>query len=111
MAKRKNPLKDLDSFLKKEATSFVTPEGITDDAETTRPSTHSVDKQDVLNYFSDLMKKDPATFRAILSEVVQQSLESTGAKSAQDKLLLNTMLYLNHTKDWKTAIKEYWESR
>ncbi len=111
MAKRKNPLKDLDSFLKQEATSFVKPEGVTGEteAEGTPDQPVIIDKDKMLNYFTELAKKDPSAFRSVLLELAQKSVELTGAKTAQDKMLINTLLYLNNPENWETVIKEYWQ--
>ena len=78
MAKRKNPLKDLDSFLKQEAASFVKPDQVTPSEEHSveavdKKTTKDTDSDDVIAYFKDLYTTNPASFRATLHHVIQKS--------------------------------------
>ena len=116
MAKRKNPLKDLDSFLKQEAASLVTPEKLTtpavppkSDVVEKEATVKAMDAEDVIAYLTNLYHQDPDYFRRTLHQIIQQSLEKTGHKSAHDKMLINTILYLDHPNNWKATIKQYWQ--
>ncbi len=122
MAKRKNPLKDLDAFLKQEAKNFVQPNKV---KETVQPEkeipappttaevipeppkvepTLSLSKENVVEFMTNLSKSDHKEFY----KLVKSSIEKSGAKSSEDKMLLNTLLYLNDKDNWKETIKEYW---
>ncbi len=121
MAKRKNPLKDLDSFLNQEASSIVQPDKVeesappvpeTDPIPIVEPSTvadEASDKSQVITYLKSLSDKDPEEFRNTLYEIIKTSLENGGAEDSADKMLMNTVLYLNHPEDWKEVIKAYWK--
>ncbi|HNP20258.1 MAG TPA: hypothetical protein PKL31_17590 [Fulvivirga sp.] len=122
MAKRKNPLKDLDAFLKQEAKNFVQPNKVkeTEKAEKEIPApptavevipdppkvepTVSLSNENVVEFMANLSKSDHKEFY----KIVKASIEKSGAKSSEDKMLLNTLLYLNDKENWKENIKEYW---
>lgn len=110
MAKRKNPLKDIDSFLKQEASALIKPDKI-EAQERESLGTTSLSKEDVLNYFNQLASKDKNEFKASLLEISKSSLETHGLSKAEDKMLMNTILYLQHPEDWKKVITEYWSSK
>jgi len=111
MAKRKNPLKDLDAFLKQEAKNFVEPDQVTSKSEknkvaTKRPHDASTEitKQDVIDYLCTLKQKDDQSFY----DVLKQSIEKAGLEASENKMLVNTVLYLQNKNNWKETIKEYW---
>ena len=111
MSKRKNPLKDLDSFLKQEASSFVEPDKI--------PSSHlkedqapkALRQEEVIVFFQQLANEDEKTFRTTLIDIVRKSLEWKGLEKAEDKMLMNTLLYFENHENWKEAISDYWSTR
>jgi len=111
MAKRKNPLKDLDAFLKKEASSFVKPEKKAD----TPPSSAASEKaaltssRDIISAIDQLAKKNQSEFREEFFEIIKSSLEHLDPQSAEDKMLINTILYLKDKENWKENIASYWE--
>lgn len=119
MAKRKNPLKDLDSFLKQEAASIVapdqvnvtssSPEALSDD--TVEETTKSTTKEDVITFLKNLHSTNPQDFRTELFYIIQKSLETSGMKHSSDKMLMNTILYLENPQNWKEAIRNYWKSQ
>ncbi|MCG8389908.1 MAG: hypothetical protein MJA30_30425 [Cytophagales bacterium] len=118
MAKRKNPLKDLDSFLNQQASSFVQPERAEDTVPAeevtppTGPSTTAqapLDKAQVIAYLKTLSDTNPVEFRETLYDIIRQSLENGGLQGANDKMLMNTILYLDNPENWKAAISSYWQ--
>jgi hypothetical protein len=116
MAKRKNPLKDLDAFLKQEAKNFVQPNRVTEKTKEEEvavpapkkreaaPTPTPLSKESVMEYMANLSQSSNKEFY----EIVKTSLEKSGAKSAEDKMLINTLLYLNDKTNWKENIKAYW---
>ncbi|MEM6358485.1 MAG: hypothetical protein AAF149_12190 [Bacteroidota bacterium] len=112
MAKRKNPLKDLDSFLKQEASSLVEPEKIASQNALKEPvDAMAFTKEDVLSYFKKLAKEDEQAFRVTFLDIMHRSLEFQGLEKATDKMLMNTLLYLQNEGNWKEAIEEYWSAK
>ncbi|MEP2772437.1 MAG: hypothetical protein ABJH05_09825 [Fulvivirga sp.] len=110
MAKRKNPLKDLDAFLKQEATSFVKPEKAQPEASlaTEQPGLATADE--IIDAINQLAAKDSETYRNELYRIIKSSLENLDASTPEDKMLINTILYLRDKVNWKSNIKKYWES-
>jgi restriction endonuclease Mrr len=114
MAKRKNPLKDLDAFLKQEAKNFVQPNRVTEKTKEEEVAVPAPKKQEVAP--TTLSKESVMEYMANLSQssnkefydIVKKSLEKSGLKSAEDKMLINTLLYLNDKTNWKENIKAYW---
>ncbi|TRX58295.1 hypothetical protein FNH22_14650 [Fulvivirga sp. M361] len=122
MAKRKNPLKDLDSFLKQEAASIVapdqvnvtssSPEALSDTADViVKETSKSTTKEDVIAFLKNLHSTNPHDFRTELFYIIQKSLETSGMKHSSDKMLMNTILYLENPQNWKEAIRNYWKSQ
>lgn len=110
MAKRKNPLKDLDAFLKQEATSFVKPEKSEPESSlaTEQPGLASADE--IIDAINQLAAKDKETYRNELYRIIKSSLENLDSSTPEDKMLINTILYLRDKSNWKNSIKEYWKS-
>lgn len=111
MAKRKNPLKDLDAFLKQEAKNFIQPNKVetTKADSSTAHNTHtesnaSIDQKEVIKFLSELKIKNSDSFYHVLRSVTEQS----GLESSENKMLMNTILYLQNKEDWKEAIRDYW---
>ncbi len=109
MAKRKNPLKDLDAFLKQEASSFVKPEPKQPDESITSGNTGLATADEIIEAIEALAVKDRETYRQELFEIIKASLEHLDKSSAEDKMLINTILYLKDKQNWKENIKNYWE--
>lgn len=111
MAKRKNPLKDLDAFLKQEASSFVKPEkkesSPQDSVATEQPAIATTNE--IITAIDQLAKKDQKQFREDFFEIIKSSLEHLDPQSAEDKMLINTILYLKDKDNWKENISSYWE--
>lgn len=110
MSKNKNPLKDLDLFLKQQASSFVNPTPLSEkiQEETPSASEHVVSsgttQEDLIQTLSNMMDKNPSALYDLLIKAAEQK---TGSERA---VLINTALYLKNTNSWKEAIQEYWKN-
>lgn len=112
MSKNKNPLKDLDLFLKQQAASFVSPTPLSEkiqstsqaqpevSAATTQPSDETL-----LQSVERLMDQDPSALYDLLIEAAEKKT------STERTMLINTALYLKNTDNWKEAIREYWSKK
>lgn len=118
MSKKKNTLKDLDEFLKQQATTFVSPPTIQDKLEDTSPvpqagatpSRGESSMEEIADQLKTLSSLDPA-FRKKFYDLIIQSLESLQASLPEDKMLINTALYLKSGSQWKEVIIEYWKAK
>ena len=118
MSKKKNTLQDLDDFLKQQAATLVTPGTLSDIVEPTpeiktaevQPITLDVGKDIVREFQISAAKNDPA-FRKKLYDFIIESLETQNESLPEDKMLINTALYLKSGDDWKDAIRQYWRER
>lgn len=106
MAKRKNPLKDLDAFLKQEASTFVKPENSPQE-EVSADALHT--KEDIVAAIGQLAAEDPAHYREALFDIIKTAIEQLDHTSSEDKMLINTILYLKDKNNWKENISSYWE--
>ena len=109
MSKNKNPLKDLDLFLKQQATSFVNPVPLSDkiqsdSAPIETPSSGNVEET-TLQSIERLIEQNPS---ALYDMLIQAAEKKT---SAERTILINTALYLKNTNNWKEAVREYWKSK
>ena len=141
MSKKKNTLKDLDEFLKQQAATLVTPERLTDKAEPAiqKPTTQApppppavehaapvqetkkeppIQKNDqtisaekLLNDLKALASREGNGFRNQFYDLIIKSVESQNQYSVEDKMLINTALYLKNGERWKEAIREYWRKK
>lgn len=114
-AKRKNPLKDLNAFLKQEAASLVTPEKVETSAQVPveTPSASELPMEISMTAIarelgSQLQEKGEG-FKSDFYGLIQQVLESQQHLTSKDIMLINTLLYLRNQDNWKERIKEYWE--
>jgi hypothetical protein len=111
MSKKKNTLQDLNAFLKQQAASLVTPNALSDTVQIKSESvavetTHAVAKATELSGHLG-SKQDPA-FRKKLYDFIIDSLEGQNDSLPEDKMLINTALYLKGGSDWKNVIRQYW---
>lgn len=109
MSKRKNPLKDLDAFLKQETTSFVKPEQQKKEGLVTNAAEPEVSKETVMKAISILATKD--NYRQDLYELIKFALEQLDNSKAGDKMLINTLLYLQDKENWQKNIRSYWKNQ
>lgn len=105
MSRNKNPLKDLDLFLRQQASSLVTPtplsERIAQESEV--PQEHP--REDLVQQLIKLAETDRQQF---LDTVIEAAAAS---KLPENTLLINTALYLKHPQNWKEAVLNYWKSK
>jgi len=121
MSKKKNTLKDLDDFLKQQAAVLVAPtplsetirESIPPEAEQAllkeRKTEISVAK--ILDDLTALSEKEGPSFRKKFYDLIIQSVESQKISTAEDKMLINTALYLKSGDRWKETIRAYWKGK
>ena len=118
MSKKKNTLQDLDDFLKQQAATLVTPETLTDTAEPKsvikeveiQTPKQTTEKKAVDEFQISGSAQDPM-FRRKLYDFIIESLETQKDSSPEDKMLINTALYLKSGNDWKNAIRQYWRGK
>jgi len=127
-AKRKNPLKDLSAFLAhQEAASKVPqPKSVqeaeaflekkpTQIADVGRPSkiavAHEANAESIINLLSELSKKNEDNFRDELYNIITQVVGNLKQSTSEDKMLINTALYLANQNNWKEVVKEYWDNK
>ena len=118
MSKKKNTLQDLDDFLKQQAASLVTPETLTETAES-QPALKEAEVQKpqeeveekVTDRFQLSVAPDDPMFRKKLYDFIIESVQAQKDSSPEDKMLINTALYLKSGANWKNAILGYWRER
>lgn len=109
MSKNKNPLKDLDLFLKQQAASFVSPTPLSEkiqpepQPEVSTPVIQS-SEETLLQSIERLMDQNPSALYDLLIEAAEKK------NSAERTMLINTALYLKNTSNWQQAIREYWKN-
>jgi hypothetical protein len=117
MSKKKNTLKDLDEFLKQQAASLVSPDPVSSESEIVIPPTDYTAKSElpetittdkVFHDLHILAQVDPDSFRQKLYALIVQIVEAQKPQLPEDKMLINTVLYLKSGEHWKEAIREYW---
>ena len=130
MSKKKNTLKDLDDFLKQQAAPLVAPTALSDTlrepvterkpeapglkTEATNIATEietEVSVNRILENIKALSEKEGSSFRKKFYDLIIQSLESQQNSTAEDKMLINTALYLKSPESWKESIRSYWKDR
>lgn len=124
MSKRKNPLQNLDDFLKQEATSLVSPkkfgepkkekqpappESVAEELKPTPVRPADVTPENIAELIRKLADKNNLSMRDQFLELAQYILENHTAGNAKDKMLINTILILKYPENWREKIEEYWE--
>jgi hypothetical protein len=125
MSKKKNTLKDLDEFLKQQAATLVPPARLSD--QTTQPAAakqsdaekeSNVQKNDepvssgsILEKFQQLPKNNGPAFRSELCDAIIKAVESQNHDTAENRMLINTALYLKGGSQWKEVVRNYWKGR
>ncbi|MBT1690535.1 hypothetical protein [Dawidia soli] len=140
MSKKKNTLKDLDEFLKQQAATLVTPTPLSGQlpaekpapAESTpvvaapvvappapvaaapqaQPAVQEVTAESIGQALQTLYRKEggPA-FRQKLYDIILRAAETSGTALPEDKMLVNTVLYLKSGDQWKETIRTYWRNK
>lgn len=130
MSKKKNTLKDLDEFLKQQAATLAPPSKLSDRVQAPVQKTvqeeapaseaeeapiqengHHVSAEQLLNDLCALAKKEGHRFRHQLYDLIIRSVESQNQFSAEDRMLINTALYLKSGDQWQESIREYWRKK
>ena len=117
MSKKKNTLKDLDEFLKQQAASIVEPAKLSEKVDTQEVSLQkesdrsSRNVEDLENHLKTLSEKNGKSYRENLYDFVIRSLESLDQSLPEDKMLINTALYLKSGDQWKNVIRQYWRAK
>lgn len=111
MSKKKNTLQDLDDFLKQQAATLVTPETLTKVESQSEKVEEPLPEKEIPtpSSSSNIPSKDDPDFRKKLYDFIIQSLESQKDSLPEDKMLINTALYLKSGNNWKDAIRAYWK--
>ena len=121
MSKKKNTLKDLDEFLKQQAATLVAPAQLGDtirepQSEPQKPASEIVQAAEItqskiLDDLNALAKQEGASFRKIFYELIIKSIEKQTGPLPEDKILINTALYLKGGDQWKETIRSYWKDK
>lgn len=119
MSKKKNTLKDLDDFLKQQAATLVAPTPLSETlkervkegmpAAPVAESAKEVSVASILEDIKALSDKEGTSFRKKFYDLIVKSIESQKNSTAEDKMLINTALYLKSPENWKEAIRSYWK--
>jgi hypothetical protein len=65
----------------------------------------------VLADLETLAKKENTSIRRKIYDLVLQAADAKQESVAEDKMLINTVLYLTNGSKWKDAIREYWRAK
>lgn len=106
MSKNKNPLKDLDLFLKQQAASFVNPTPLSERVAST-PAAPTVPEttDDLITRLSALARHDREKFLDLIIQAAEKD------QSPGSTMLINTALYLKSGANWKEAVRQYWQNK
>jgi hypothetical protein len=119
MSKKKNTLKDLDEFLKQQATTFVAPARLAE----TPPETPVLQESPVMKEqsnpsfekiardLSELAATEGPKFREKFCQLILDTIGRQASTSPEDKMLINTALYLKNPANWKDVIRAYWKNK
>jgi len=139
MSKKKNTLKDLDEFLKQQAATLVTPSPLSGQLPAETPSpvapaivaeapvapptpvaatpqaqlvVQEVTAEGIEQALQTLYRREggPA-FRRKLYDIILRAAETAGQTLPEDKMLINTVLYLKSGDQWKETIRTYWRNK
>jgi hypothetical protein len=116
MSKNKNPLKDLDLFLKQQASSLVSPTPLSERVKKEEKVATDVTPksiQDPLPIISDqlatqleeLAQHNKPALYDLLIELAERE------DNPKNAMLINTVLYLKNGDNWEHAVREYWRNR
>jgi hypothetical protein len=123
MSKKKMTLKDLDEFLKQQAATLVTPEKLSEKIETPAPEVKPVvqtpqsvaaplaapvSSKQLIDELKAFASQEGEEFRVKFYDIILSTLEAQPESLPEDKMLINTVLYLKHGDQWKEAIRAYW---
>ncbi|HEY0744917.1 MAG TPA: hypothetical protein VGD40_25795 [Chryseosolibacter sp.] len=126
MSKKKNTLKDLDEFLKQQAATLVSPSRLSDQVDQAAPvqtsessieqkqddsSQKTISSKSIINDLKQLAAIKGESFKDEFCSIILAVMEGQQEYSPEDKMLINTALYLQHGSNWKEAIRSYWKNK
>jgi hypothetical protein len=122
MSKKKNTLKDLDEFLKQQAATLVAPTPLSDkveepEADLEKPVAQKaavaqeVSLEKILEDLEALSRKEGTSSRKKMYDLILHAANSGQQSLPEDKMLINTVLYLTNGTRWKDAVREYWRAK
>jgi hypothetical protein len=121
MSKKKNTLQDLNDFLKQQAATLVSPPRLSDKTESQleelqespvmREFEPELSAETILDDIKQLSRKEAANFRRKFYDMIIKSMEAQTKSLPEDKMLINTALYLKDPERWKENIREYWRHK
>ena len=127
MSKKKNTLRDLDDFLKQQDATLVQPASLSDQIEekiqepvkkvtdTKAAEPESVNEQigseKILHDLKAFELQEGSDFRKKFYDLIIKSIESQSQSLPEDKMLINTALYLKSGDSWKEVIRNYWKNK
>jgi len=125
MSKKKNTLQDLDEFLKQQAATLVPPEKLSEKVDepktlqqqapsivkTETETTTEISQEKILRDLKMFSEQEGVFFRKKFYEMIIKSLEAQNLHLPEDKMLINTALYLQAGSEWKEVIREYWRKK
>jgi hypothetical protein len=119
MSKKKNTLKDLDEFLKQQAATLAGPE-VPDAGQAFTPvakesagveARGQISMEKILQDLQTLSEKEGDDLRDKLYDLVLLAADRGFHTAPEDKMLINTVLYLKNGEHWKDAIRAYWRKK
>lgn len=121
MSKKKNTLQDLNEFLKQQAATLVSPDKLgekfpesaaavnqTPDPVIPEARVTELSLEKIVSDLGALSKQEGTPLPKKLYDLIIRALETQGTTSPEDKMLINTALYLKYGERWKEKIAEYW---
>jgi hypothetical protein len=131
MSKKKNTLKDLDEFLKQQAATLVSPQRLSEKTETSEPVAvpktpaeketlapvqnrtpdKTISSASIANDLKHLALTNGTTVGEEFCNILLTAMERQDEFSPEDKMLINTALYVKHGSNWKEAIRQYWKNK
>jgi hypothetical protein len=117
MSKKKNTLKDLDEFLKQQAAILAPPERLSEATEQPSKSTETlladqeISAEQLIEKLQELLQKKGVDSRNKLYSLILDTLGSIPESLPEDKMLINTVLYLKNPDQWKETIRQYWKNK
>ena len=92
-----------------------TPEAVTAPAAVAPPAVayvpEPVSAETILRDLSRLAQSHQGTVRHALYDVIIKAIETQHQSLPEDKMLINTALYLKSGDNWKDVIREYWRGK
>ncbi len=133
MSRKKNTLKDLDEFLKQQAATLVNPTPLSEKVkqeapvktdvevrvrkvspevqQTSAESAANISAEKILKNLILLADHEGDQFRNTLYDLIIRVVESREVFSPEDRMLINTALYLKSGDQWREAIRVYWKNK